>query len=166
MIRTHGLILAILLLSSSPAAVGLEDEAVVEHREDATSGDFLGVWQGKWDGRWGVQFTVYPPAKGSELAEREGDWVRVEYHWEERRGEPWETSLGAAEVVEGVLKLNAIRLYLPPDDPGPREDGEVEEGQNRKATAVGNFRTPRTADLKQVPMSERRNNGPNDGSVI
>ena len=95
----------------------------------------VGKWLGLWDGKWAVQFTVtQDPNDPSQL--------NALYEWEERRDQPMRQSSRPATIDGDVLRVgDAIEITFSPTNPN-------------QATAVGHFRTPRTAQLTRKTVVE------------
>jgi hypothetical protein len=87
-----------------------------------------GTWIGKWDDAWAVMFIV----------KRRGDRYDVIYKWEEHIGQPF------GRVAHQGLEKSGTTLTL------GRIVLELDESQSDRATANGNFKTPRSAHLVRI----------------
>jgi hypothetical protein len=104
-------------------AVGCAEPAQYDPNDPLT-----GTWIGKWDDAWAVMFIV----------KRCGDRYDVIYKWEEHIGQPFGRAAHQRLEKSGTtLSLGYIVL-------------EFDESQSDRATAKGNFKTPRSARLVRI----------------
>jgi len=139
--RTSFAIAAVAVIACSAIAMTSSNSTTAPATTAASHqlGDYLGNWTGKWGGQWAVRFTVTGnPASGE---------VSVLYEWEEDVGQPMRRQRRRGTLTDqGALRVpDLLEITLSDSDPA-------------KATAVGHFKQPRTAELlrDRTPQPHRR----------
>ena len=117
--------LVLILVALVSAAV-----LIVKYRaaQQLTQRDYSGYWIGSWDGIWEVRFTV----------PKEGQPLEVIYEWQEQRNGRFYRDVIPAQMSNGVLKI------------GSNMELRRSWFDANQASAVGHFKSPRTARMTRV----------------
>jgi hypothetical protein len=91
-----------------------------------------GAWAGKWDETWPVFFVI---------EDAESPVYRVSYIWKEEVNGPYSIQKLKAKGNSAEIQSDYLRLVIEKSDPN-------------RAVAYGDFKIPRIAYLKRIPLSQ------------